>query len=85
MSSAVYHNMMELPAMSEALLEDKYEENEWGAVVNLDLFFSNMYTFFYHRGLYPIIITQICAVLSLGFTVFFSVFLISYVVCNIRD
>jgi len=70
---------MDLPSMSEALLEEKAVWNEWGPVVNLDIFFSNMYSFFYNRGLLSIIVAQLCTIISTGFTLIFSVFLIAYV------
>ena len=70
---------MELPGMTDEALLDEKERESWGPVVNLDIFFTDMYSYFMNRGLTSIITSQICSVLSLGFTVAFSVFLIAYV------
>lgn len=51
----------------------------WGAVSNLDLYFQSLYSYFYHRGLVPIIGKGIVELLTLIFTLVLSVFLFAYV------
>jgi hypothetical protein len=51
----------------------------WGAVANLDLYFSSLYTYFYHRGLVPIVGRGVVELVTLAFTLVLSVFLFMYV------
>jgi len=51
----------------------------WGAVSNLDLFFTSLYNYYYHRGLTPIIGKGIVELVSLFVTLWLSVFLSLYV------
>jgi hypothetical protein len=68
---------MELPAMAEGLLEDENEARKWEPPVrNLDKFFTSMYNYYHSRGLPTIILSQVCAITTLGFTTVFSVLLI---------
>lgn len=46
---------------------------------NCDRFFRSMYQYYTSKGLGAVILTQVCAVLSLGFTIGFSAFLIAFV------
>ena len=65
--------------MAQGLLDEE-EGRSWSPPVrNLDHFFSNMYQFFYTKGLPTIVLTQACDVVSLGFTTVFSAFLIGFV------
>lgn len=78
---------MELPAYHEELLgEDNNDriqrEIRWGHPSNLDVFFTDMYTYKYQQGLAAIIVTQICSMVTLGFTVAFSSFLLVFVDWN---
>ena len=77
---------MELPGVAHQLLiDDPYEErhaNEevWEPPVkNLDRFFSGMYQYYIGKGLPSVILQQVTAVVSLGFTIGFSIFLIAFV------
>jgi autophagy-related protein 9 len=82
---------MELPAMSESLLREHWDDRDrWDPPVkNLDKFFTSMYLYYTNKGLPTIILNQFCAVFSLGFTVSFSAFLIAFVdwskLSNCRD
>ena len=51
----------------------------WGAESNLDLYFQSLYSYFYHRGLIPIIGKGVVELLTLIFTLVLSVFLFAYV------
>lgn len=51
----------------------------WGMVANLDLFFTSLYNYYYHRGLLPIIGKGFVELITLFFTVWLSVFLINYI------
>lgn len=51
----------------------------WGAVANLDVFFSSLYSYYYHRGLIPIIGKGVVELVTLFFTLFLSVFVSAYV------
>ena len=55
------------------------EREGWGAVSNLDLFLSNLYSYYYHRGWVPIVCRGIVEVFILVFTFWLSVFLLRYV------
>jgi len=50
----------------------------WGMVANLDLYFTSLYNYYYHQGLAPIIGKGIVELITLFFTLVFSVFLIAY-------
>ena len=50
----------------------------WGAAANLDLFLTNLYQYFYHRGLKPIVCKGIVEIFTLFFSLFLSVFLMRY-------
>ena len=55
-------------------------ENEgWASVSNLDVFFQSLYSYFYHRGLVPIICKGVVELVTLFFTLLLSVFLFAYV------
>ena len=49
-----------------------------GTVANLDLFFTSLYNYYYHRGLVPIIGKGVVELISLFFTLWLSVFLFVY-------
>ncbi|CAN0020353.1 unnamed protein product [Ascophyllum nodosum] len=57
----------------EPLLAD-----DWGAVENLDVFFTNMYKYYHSRGLRNIASRGVAHLLILAFTVLFSTFLLSF-------
>jgi hypothetical protein len=50
----------------------------YGAVANLDLFFSSLYSYYYHRGLVPIVGKGVVQVVSLLFTLWLSIVLFVY-------
>lgn len=50
----------------------------WGTVANLDLFFTSLYSYYYHRGLIPIIGKGVVELVSLFFTLWLSIFLFVY-------
>lgn len=50
----------------------------WRHVKNLDAFYKNMYRFYEQKGLYAILLSEATAVLSLGFTIGISIFLIAF-------
>ena len=41
------------------LLEDDARDS-WGTVADLDVFFTHMYKYFYHKGLPSVILTAVC-------------------------
>jgi preprotein translocase subunit SecG len=51
----------------------------WGAVANLDQFFSSLYNYYYQRGLVPILANGVVQLVTLFFTLCLSVFLFAYV------
>ncbi|KAL7559300.1 hypothetical protein ACA910_001383 [Epithemia clementina (nom. ined.)] len=51
----------------------------WGAVPNLDLYFSSLYSFYYHRGLVPIIGKGVVELVTLFITLSLSIFLFAHV------
>lgn len=48
-------------------------------VSNLDVYLQNLYSYFYHRGIIPIVCTGVVELLTLIMTLFLSVFLLAYV------
>ena len=60
---------------SEGLLEE--DDKHWEPPIrNLDSFFKSMYKYWNNKGLLTILLTETCAIFSLGFTTGFSTFLI---------
>ena len=57
-------------------------DDGWGAVANLDLFFSSIYNYYYQGGLAPIIGSGTVELVSLFFTLWLSVFLFAYLDWN---
>lgn len=55
------------------------QRDGWGAVSNLDLFFTSLYNYYYHRGLAPILGKGVVEISSLLLTLWLSVFLFAYV------
>ena len=51
----------------------------WGAVSNLDLYFSSLYSYFYNRGMVRIVGQGLVQLITLVFTLCLSVFLFVYV------
>jgi len=51
----------------------------WGAAANLDLYFSSLYSYFYHRGLTPLVCKGIVELVTLFMTLVLSIFLFVYV------
>ena len=51
--------------------DDTDEESSWGAVSNLDVFFTSMYRYFKYRGLAVILVDGFTNIITLGFTVQF--------------
>ena len=60
-------------------LESFGPKRERGTVANLDLFFTSLYNYYYHRGIVPIVGKGIVELTSLFFTLWLSVFLFAYV------
>lgn len=60
-------------------LRNRTPAQEWGAVADLDIYFTSLYTYYYHRGLLPIISKGIVQLVTLFFTLFLSVFLFAHV------
>lgn len=52
---------------------------EWDHVQNLDVFFTRIYKFYEEKGLWCILISRILNILTLGFTIAFSGFLLLFV------
>ena len=77
---AIPYRGMEMPSLYERIsAQDGNQFSSRMVVSNVDVFFTNMYKFFYQRGLAAVLLTQICGIVSLGFTVCFSIFLVAYV------
>ena len=55
------------------------ENDGWASVSNLDVFFQSLYSYYYHRGLVPIICKGVVELVTLFFTLLLSVFLFAYV------
>jgi Autophagy protein ATG9 len=51
----------------------------WGAAADLDVFFGNLYRYYYHRGLVPLFCKGVVDLLILVFTGWLSVVLFAYV------
>jgi Autophagy protein ATG9 len=51
----------------------------WASVANLDLYFQSLYSYYYHRGLVPIVSRGVVELVTLFFTLALSVFLFAYV------
>ncbi len=64
---------IELPGMA-ADLDDPHPRAS--PVSDLDSFFSDMYYYYQQKGLGQIALTQACNIVTLGFTIVFSVFLV---------
>lgn len=74
---------MELPAMAtEGLLEEEQQHYE-APIRNLDNFFASMYKYWNNKGLPTILLTETCAIISLGFTTGFSTFLIGQLLVHV--
>ena len=52
---------------------------EWGAVGNLDLFFTSIYNYYYYRGFVPIVCNGLVELVTLFCTLILSVLLFGYV------
>ena len=63
----------------DPLLEQR---DKWQHVKNLDQFFQRMYQYYISKGVGAIILSQLCSVCSLGFTIVFSAFLLGFVDWN---
>ena len=57
----------------------RWKQNQWGAVPNLDLYFTNLYSYYYNRGFVPLFCKGIVGLVTLFFTLFLSLFLFAYV------
>lgn len=66
---------------SESLLHS-YGEKGAEQIVNMDKFFADMYQYYVSRGIGAVVLSEFCAVLTLGFTVCFSAFLLAFVDWN---
>jgi len=55
------------------------ETFKWGAVTDLDIFFQRVYQYYCDRGFWCIFTQWLCELLSLGFTICFSGFLVLFV------
>ena len=74
---------MELPGVAADQLlidENNIRDEHWEPPVrNLDRFFTSMYQYYVAKGLPAVILQQICGVVTLGFTISASIFLIAFV------
>lgn len=74
---------MELPGVAADQLlidENSIRDEHWEPPVrNLDRFFTSMYQYYVAKGLPAVILQQICGVVTLGFTISASIFLIAFV------
>ena len=74
---------MELPGMAADQLlidESNIRDEHWEPPVrNLDRFFTSMYQYYVAKGLPAVILQQISGVVTLGFTIAVSIFLIAFV------
>jgi hypothetical protein len=50
-----------------------------GHVSNLDSFFKSMYQYYSSKGLPATVLAQLCSIVSLGFTISFTIFLLAFV------
>ena len=50
-----------------------------GHVSNLDSFFKSMYQYYSSKGLPATVLAQVCSIVSLGFTISFTIFLLAFV------
>lgn len=64
--------------LQAALLEDQ-DSLGWGAVTNLDAFFSKVYYYYVEEGFWCIVVTRATNLITLGFTIGFSTFLLLFV------
>jgi len=60
------------------VVEKFQRPKDWGAVADLDCFFSSVYNYYYHRGLYHIIGKGVLELLSLVFTLALSIVLFAF-------
>lgn len=54
------------------------QRDGWGAVADLDVFFTSLYQYYYHRGLLTLILKGIVELVTLFFTLGLSIFLFAY-------
>lgn len=73
---------MEFPGMTSDSLLEENDINNWKHVKNLDKFFKSMYQYYVSKGIGAVILSQFCAICSLGFTISFSIFLIAFIDWN---
>jgi autophagy-related protein 9 len=82
-TSGVSHNLPPFSSVSSSLHSYSSQPHSASAsptiIKDLDHFFIMFYKYYYHKGLGVILLTEFCSVLSLGFTVFFTTFLIGLV------
>lgn len=69
---------MEFPAMNELPPAGDLQEPAI-SVKDVDKFFTQLYNYYAQKGLGVIVLTELCSVLSLGFTVSFTTFLMGVV------
>ena len=69
---------MIFPATFQPLLPVVHERR-FQSVENLDEYFTHLYSYFHKRGLISVITAELCSLISLGFTIFISLFLIACV------
>lgn len=63
--------------------ESNVRDEHWEPPVrNLDRFFTSMYQYYVAKGLPAVILLQICGVVTLGFTISASIFLLAFVDWN---
>lgn len=70
---------MEFPDISShGLLQNAGNNHGWRHVENLDVFYRSMYRLYASKGMEAIALSEACAVISLGFTIAFSVYLVAF-------
>lgn len=72
---------MEFPGMaSEGLLAEQHADvSHHYRVKNLDRFFSCMYRYYVSKGIGAVLLSELCSLVSLAFTVVFTAFLFAFV------
>ena len=61
---------------------EQQSSREWISIGNLDEFFLNVYDYHSQKGYWPIIFNRISNILTIAFTIGFSVFLVLFVNWN---
>ena len=83
--TSLHHNNQSLDESSASSLNhplnpmNERNRSSIGHVSNLDHFFKNMYQYYISKGLPAIILSQLCSIASLSFTISFTIFLLAFI------